>query len=231
MSYAHKVVRVSISGTAFQGAEIWSTGFFLGQEGSDAVSVTPPAVSKVNDHWKVFFEAANTHISWSYLTTQIKMAMIDTDGDTILDEVEYFNPSPAYDGGHNFNSWPAQISLAATLQSSNVRGLAAKGRMFLPGVNINLTAGGKADPTQLGQVSTALGTFLSSINTDVDIPYKVINASFGHKITPAIPGDPITYTPGQNKLVEWVKIGDVFDTQRRRRNALTETYTTTNVAD
>lgn len=232
MSYAHQVNRVTISGTAFQGQEIWSTGFFLGAEAGNAPPVLVTSPEAVYDHWVTFFTAPFSHISWSYLTTQVKIAKLDTNGDTIEDQVFYHNPATPPDGGKDFNSWPAQISMVATLQSSLVRGLAAKGRMFLPGVNTGMTAGGKADPTQLDQVATNLNTFLSALNTDTDVPGKLINASFGKRILLSAGPPPVyEYTAGVNKVVDWVKLGDIYDTQRRRRNALTETYVTKNVAD
>jgi hypothetical protein len=234
MAYAHKVNRVTISGTSFQGAEIWSTGFFLGAEAGDAPAVTVTAPEAVFNLWKTFFIHAQSEISWSYVTTQVKIAGIGTDGKTIEDQVFYHNPSSAPAGGKTSNGWPAQISLVATLQSSIVRGLASKGRMFIPGVQTNMTAGGKADPTQLGIVADKFNTFLSGLNLDPGVPGKLINASFGHKfkIGENAEGEPIyDYTAGVNKVVDWVKIGDVYDTQRRRRNSLTEGYTTRNVAD
>jgi len=232
MSYAHKVARVTISGTSFQGAEIWSTGFFLGQEGADAADVTPVAASAIGGYWQTFFTHAQSEISWSYQTTQVKVARIATNGETEEDQVEYWNPGSTMQGGKSANGWPAQISLAATLQSSNVRGLASKGRMFLPGVQTNTTAGGKADPTQLGLVGDHLATFLGALNSDFGVPGKVINASFGHILTKdPVTGRPTSWTVGENKLVEWIKMGDVYDTQRRRRNQLVEVYTTKNVAD
>lgn len=234
MAFAHKVNKVSISGTSFQGAEIWSTGFFLGDETQDAPPVLVTSPEAVFDLWKTFFIHAQSEISWSYTTTQVKIAKIGTDGKTIEDEVFYHNPSAAPSGGKASNGWPAQISLVATLQSSIVRGLASKGRMFIPGVQTNMTAGGKADPTQLNLVATNFSTFLSGLNTDPDVPGKLINASFGHRILMGenAEGKPIyNYTAGVNKLIDWVKVGDVYDTQRRRRNSLTETYNTKNVAD
>lgn len=232
MAYAHKVNRVSISGTCFQGTEIWSTGFFLGAEANDAPPVLITSPEAVYDHWATFFTAPFSHISWSYLTTQVKIAKLNTDGSTVEEEVFYHNPNPAPDGGKDSNSWPGQVALVATLQSSLVRGLASKGRMFLPGVNTGMTAGGKADPTQLDQVATNLNTFLSALNADTDVPGKLINASFGHRILLSAGPPPIyEYTAGVNKVIDYVKVGDVYDTQRRRRNHLTETYVTKNVAD
>jgi hypothetical protein len=99
MSYAHAVNKVTISGTSFSGAEIWSTGFFLGAEDADAPEVTAPAPHNIADHWEVFFEHAQSEVSWAWQTTEVKVAKIQDTGETIEDEVEYYTyPSPIVGG-------------------------------------------------------------------------------------------------------------------------------------
>lgn len=224
MTYAHKVNKVTISGTCFGGSEIWSTGFFLGAEGADAPEVTAPAPNIIADYWQVFFEHAQSEVSWAWLTTEVKVAKLDVTGETVLDEVEYYNYPAAIDGGKQSNGLPPQVSIVATLISSNVRGLASKGRMFLPGLAPNIGQFGKIDAAQLGAIATNLNTFLSAVNDDFGVPGKIILASFGHVTAKDLSGKPTGWGPGENKLVEHVRLGDVFDTQRRRRNALNEVY-------
>jgi len=224
MTYEWPVNKVTISGTSFSGAEIWSTGFFLGSETTAAPEVTAPAPNYIADHWETFFEHAQSEVAWSWQTTEVKVAKLDQAGETIEDEVEYYTyPSPIV-GGKTSNGYPPQISIVATLQSSNVRGLASKGRMFLPGLAPNIGQFGKIDATQLGTIATNFNSFLSAVNDDTGVPGKVILASFGHITARDLSGKPTGWGPGENKLVEHVRFGDVFDTQRRRRNALNETY-------
>lgn len=219
--FAHKVIRVTISGTCFSGAEIWSTGFWLGQETSDAAAVTPVMCSAIGAMWQTFFTGNSNNVNFRWNTTQVKAARMGVDGATETDQVEYWTPSSTIAGGDAGSPFPAQISLAATLISSNVRGPASKGRMFLPGVHIGLGADGRADSGGIGTTATALNTFLSEVNTSTDVPDKVILVS----TESAVP-----LRDSQNKFVEHLRMGNVFDTQRRRRNALTETYVNRDVA-
>lgn len=219
--YAHKVNRVTISGTSSTGGEIWTTGFYLGLEGGDAGAVTPVMASAIGAMWQTYFTAANSYTSTNYKTTQIKCAQFNADGSTDEDNVEYYiygSPISGVSGGAWF---PPQIALVATLISSNVRGVAAKGRMFLPGVNIAVNGDGHFSPTEQGNLATAFNTFLSQVNQSVDVPDKVILASSGSA--------PL-YANKANKNVEHIRIGNVYDTQRRRRNALKETYLSRDVA-
>jgi hypothetical protein len=226
MSYfAHKVTRCTISGTCFSGAEIWSTGFWLGQEGADSADVTPPAAAAIGGFWSTFFTGASNGVNYRYSTTGVKLARMNADGSTDLDNVEYWAPSGAVTGGETGASYPAQVSLAATMISSNVRGPASKGRMFLPGVHIAVGADGRADSGAIGTTATALNSFLSAVNGSVDVPDWLILVS--HEANVAKGERPRT---SQNKRVEHLRVGNVFDTQRRRRNAMTETYVNRDVA-
>ena len=87
--------------------------------------------------------------------------------------------------------------------------------MFLPGVHIAIGADGRADSGALGTTATAFNTFLSAVN-DMDFTSDQIILVSTESLIPL--------RESQNKYVEHLRLGNVFDTQRRRRNALTETY-------
>jgi hypothetical protein len=213
--YAFKVTRVTISGTCFSGGEIWQTGFWLGNEDADAGDVTPTMVSAIGAMWQTFFTGASNGVNFRYITTQVKAARMHQDGTTQPDQVEYWTPGGTIAGGETGVPHPPQIALAATLTSSNVRGPASKGRMFLPGIHIAVGADGRADSGALGTCATAFNTFLSQVNQSTDVPDRIILVSTESIIPPR---------EHQNKRVEHVKFGNVFDTQRRRRNGINEVY-------
>jgi len=216
MVYAHDVVRVTLSGTMFGGAEEWSTGFFLGQEGSDATAPTQAAVDQIRDAWAVFFASATSYVSNLYTFTQAKAALIDDAGHTVLDSVKYSYPGTAVVGGRSAGHLPPQNALVVTLLSDRPRGKASKGRMYLPGVCVGIGTNGKIDATSVGAIATNLKTFFDSMVGDADIPDQLILAAKGTGALPAL--------TAQNDYVETIKVGDVYDTQRRRRNQLVETY-------
>lgn len=226
-AYAHKIARVTISGTMFSAAEQWSTGFFMGSPTTDVTGVNAPAAQSIATAWTTFFNAAGSKISNSYNTTQVKVAMLNEDGTTNLDEIDYYTyPAPII-GGNTAAPLPPQITLAATLTSDNQRGLAAKGRMYLPGVNAALFAAeGKIGIADTGTISTNLKTFFDAVNLGAGVPGKVILASKGRKSQDTgTDGQPI-YIGGVSAWVTGLRVGNVYDTQRRRRNGLVETYST-----
>lgn len=224
MSYAFNVNRVTISGSCFGGAEEWSTGFWMGSETADAGD-PQGAAEQIAGYWRVFFELAAHGVSSGYITTQVKVAqhIAETEA-TDLQSVDFYTVSPLMDGGGTSGALPAQISLAMTLTSELQRGTGSKGRMYLPGINTAVqTTDGHLISSYVATLSNNFKTFLDSVNTAAGTSGKLILASKGHKIPGPIPND---YLGGVSAWVTGCRIGNVYDTQRRRRNGLTEAYET-----
>lgn len=223
--FAHKVNRVTIMGDCFSSSEHWNTGFYIGAAAADAAS---PHLSAgvIAPFWNTFFTNASTKVSNVYRTLQIKVAQLKTDGTTDLDNVDWYDyPTPPV-GPNAAVAYPPQCSVVATLTSEVQRGLAAKGRMYLPGLNPTLsTSTGKISSTDAGTIATNFKTFLDAVNAASGSGGKVILASHGHR-GGGPPPDPYLYAGMVNTLVTGCRVGDVIDTQRRRRNELPEVYTT-----
>lgn len=198
-----------------QGTEEWSTGFHIGGQSADVEPPTEEGCAVIAAAWKTFFQTTAVSISNKWQTTGVKLATLDTDGSSYGNEQAYFYESTPYSGTGNIH-WPAQIALVATLTSEVPRGLASKGRMYLPGVASSLTDSGKLASTTVSSVATALKAFFDDINSSIEMPGVVTIASKGSK--PPLVGAPITRT------ATGLRIGDVPDTQRRRRNQLVEVY-------
>lgn len=216
MALPHEVVRVTLSGTMFGGNEIWSTGFYLGFDASNASPIITEGLKNVNDAWEIFFKASTSAISSRYSYTQCKMARVGLDGRTVPDSAQYYTPLAAVTGGGGTSALPPQCALVATLAATAPRGLATKGRMFLPGINAVVDNTGHIDAVTAGSISTNIKTFFDSIHNDADTPGNLVLASVGR--------GPL-HTDGNIRFATSIKLGNVYDTQRRRRNALTEAYT------
>lgn len=222
MAYAYKVVKVTAFGDCFNGAEEWSTGFFMGYADGDAAAPSAAFATAVKAAWLTFFTTSQVNISSSYKTAGIKLATLKTDGKTDLDSVitDYFTTPP--EGTYGGAPWPAQCTVVAQLAASNNRGLAGKGRMYLPGIYAAVDPStGKYSTTAAGNIATHLATFFNAINGSTDAPGDVINASQGRAVL--FGAGPV------NQRVASVRVGDVVDTQRRRRNGLVEAYSAATV--
>lgn len=216
MSYPHEIVKVTLSGDMFGGAEIWSTGFYMGHEVADADPITDAGMDQLGTAWGTFFSAVNSGIANVYTFKTLKMVRLSQNGATLTDTAKYWAPPAAVTGGYAGFAQPPQIALVATLANSLPRGLATKGRMFLPGVSWAPDATGHIDATKIGTLSTNLQSFFNGIINDADMPGNPVLASKGR--------GPLL-VDGAVRHVNTIKVGNVYDTQRRRRNALAETYT------
>lgn len=218
MAYAHKVVRVTISGTCFGDSEIWSTGFFLGREDADAAAATMDAAARVADAWKTMFTHADTKIGSNYFTSSVKLAPLNLDGKTDVEKVIQYDFSTRPQGPNGGNTYPAQIALVASLRSEKKRGIASHGRMYLPGVSAPIDGTGKMTNSFYPAIGNKVAAMFQTLATDFTLPGYPILASKGKS--------GLFAGAGENQGITEVKVGNVYDTQRRRRNALVESYHT-----
>lgn len=224
--YPHKINKVTISGDCFSASEIWSTGFYLGNETGDAPDPGTTAASDIAAKWQTFFTHTDAHISSGYRTLQVKVSQLDTDGDVDLNKIDFYDYPTPITGGGGASTLPPQIALACTLTSEKQRGLASKGRMYLPGVNSAVSSSSAQLSTiTLNPLLDKLKIFFDALKNDADVPGALILASKGHKIPGPGAGE-YFYGAGEIKNVTGFRIGSVYDTQRRRRNAVPEVYTT-----
>lgn len=216
MPYQNRVIRATIFGTMYAGAEEWSTGFYLGMPGSDAANPSEAAAQAIGTAWNAFFENAGSGISWAWKTEGVKLALKGTDGKTIPDQVAtyYFSDQPV--GAKPDNGYPPQVAVVCTLLAGTGKGLAGKGRMYIPGVSHPLQQGGRMHTDASGTTSANLKTFFDAVNADATVEGVVVNASQGRLAAGG--SGPIT------KVVNEIRVGTVYDTQRRRRNGLVEEY-------
>lgn len=225
-AYPHRVNKVTISGNCWDGAELWSTGFYVGTASADAGDPGTVTASAIATAWSTFFQAANSSISNAYKTLQVKVSQLETDGDVDLDMIDIYDYPSAIQGASGSAPLPPQISLAVTMTSDIQRGLAAKGRMYLPGVNLPVsTTDPKISSTGQNNLATTLKTFFDAVNASSNVAGDVILASKGHKFVVLQDPNNWYYVNGVIAKVTGLKLGDVYDTQRRRRDGLDEVYT------
>jgi len=225
---AYSAVHWTISGTCFGGAEIWSTGFWTGNDASDLPGdqVDQAVVDQVAARWSTFFTSSNGNISSIYKTDAVKAAYFHTPLDGGIQQfgtpTYHTFGTPISGGGIISGALPPQIAMCVSLNSGYRTGTAARGRMFLPGVNASLDGStGRIVSTYRNQVATAMQTFINGVNTDT------VPGDAGKMILVGRAANGILSLPpheAKNAYVTGLKIGDVYDTQRRRRNGFRENY-------
>jgi len=211
--FADKVVRVTLSGKMLNGNEEWQTGFYVGKPAGPATVPSQAWTDGVREAWKTFF-TVGSGISNAFTFTECKAVLLTKAGkyeDPSGAVVSY--PTSAVVGPETGAPLPPQCALVATLMAGS-----GKGRMYIPGVKWNIDNTGHLDSGAVTSIGTKLTNFINAVNALPDAPGVVINASRGHSKLLGI--------GARNVPVNGVRIGNVYDTQRRRRNALAETYWT-----
>jgi hypothetical protein len=151
----------------------------------------------------------------------LQVSSVGTDGKSNAADTVFatYTTAPV---GKQTNVYPPQIALVATMTSAKARGVGSKGRMYLPGIAKPIDTTSKLPGTQQAAILANLKTFFNAVNASTATDNVVVLASQGslnEDGTPRVGGSaPIT------KAVTGLKLGNVYDTQRRRRNALVETY-------
>ena len=107
-----------------------------------------------------------------------------------------------------------QQTLCVSLLTGAKRGLASRGRFYPPATIASLGADGTVNPATVNGIATAARTLITSLNNwpGTDTPFNGQVVVLGGN--------------GVTRNVTAVSVGNVMDTQRRRRNKLRERYTT-----
>jgi hypothetical protein len=216
MPFADKVVHVTISGDMFSGQEEWQTGFYMGLAEGAAAVPNQGFADAVRDAWLTLWTAPVNGFASAYRFNQVKAVRLGTDGKYDGSDIVTSTPASATAGGGSGSPLPPQCALVATLIAGSGKGLAGKGRMYLPGLRVPIDSSGGITTTAAQTTADFMAAFLNTVNGSFDAPGVVINASKGGKAA--------LYTNPRNVPVNGVRVGTIYDTQRRRRNGMAELY-------
>lgn len=207
MAYPAPFLRLVLTGTLYNEEEFaygmaWRSDADASGSWFDAV---PPALIEACRNWH-----QSAHFSQETRLTGIKLNAIGVDGkyidrsNTVEAEVD-----PARGSGTVLH--PAQVSLAVTLDTGARRGLASRGRFFLPGPALALGTDGRVPAAEVQTLATRTATFVGNIRTALNGDYHLAVMS--------------KVRTGGMRDVETIRIGRVLDTIRSRRTDLDEAYT------
>jgi hypothetical protein len=109
---------------------------------------------------------------------------------------------------------PAEVSVALSLDTA-AKGRRGNGRMFLPPMTTSTVSSG-------GRLTSATCQSIANYGKGICEALAYDSPTDGYKIRPIVTSRPFT----RYGVVQRTRVGDVFDSQRRRRNELTEVYST-----
>jgi hypothetical protein len=217
--YNYDVKRCTMIGTTFNGLEEWSTGFWIGEAGAAVAAPGQAEVDAIAGFWATYFNNAAALIRAGVKCTRVKLSFYESGAENATEGATVFHDYPvAIAGGQGGSqALPPQISVVASLHASPSLGLAGKGRMFLPGVECPIESDGSMSSANRTNMIAPLKTFFDAVNGSAAVDGRLVNTSKGRIGVP--------FAPPVARAVTTIRLGSIYDTQRRRRNQLTEQYT------
>lgn len=199
-------------GGSLPGGEQWSNGMRITQPGQNgaAISYATSQAYLTNAVLSLaaFHSSADTYVSSRAILEFAKANVIGLDGKYVypLTNESVFTPVPGAGPNHPAN----QVALAVSLTTGVNRGVAHRGRFYLPMPSLEPQANGLISPEARNPVITAANALIVALNTDPSgLKVAVMSRKSG--------------APSHRQVTN-VEVGRVLDTQRRRRRSLAETY-------
>jgi hypothetical protein len=214
MAYKNKFIQLTWGGTYFSddiwvnGLHIIDTGLLPNEEIDDAfhTGTLNAFVTRISEmHTNVAGNSQQAKLEW------VKMAMIGTDGKYTVDPM-IVDITPLA-GGRTGAMYP-QLATAVSLRTAKKRGAGAYGRFYAP-VALQVEPTGRSHPNAVTEFLTLIQGFLTGLN--LDLANNTVDNT-------AVLGNVSKVGTGSQDEITGVFIGDLTDTQRRRRNKLQENY-------
>lgn len=179
--------------------ESWSFNIHTTGAG-DLAAAQAGAVAAANAFWTGHFDALTTaDVAMTEVTTASLNEATDKQISRLADDVNL----PGVATGQ---SLPPQVALGVSWQT-NLATRAGRGRIYLPPIAVSFVFGERANMTSVNGVVAGINAFWAALNTAG--LQLVIRGKTSHVSTPVTRGN----------------VGNVFDTQRRRRSKLVEVRT------
>ena len=226
MAHPHPFIKVVAEGSLY-GTEAFSFGFHIVQAPTIAEDQLPAVTQELADNIgnlvRTYFNSAapdGLAITAKAQLQRVKVNRIGRDGRYMeTNSLEHVvNPAIA---GRSDVSPPPQLALAVSLiGNENPRGLAGRGRFYLPPMTgmESVAADGKISTLSISPVVSATQKLIRDVNAlfnGLGVQYAYVgNTSAGS-----------AGRAGRQQVVSEIRVGNVVDTVRSRRRSLQENYT------
>lgn len=223
MAYATESLRITYGFTVSGSDEVAQTGWHWGGDSTfDAAAALAELDdgdldNLISDMYGVM--SGTTGIRWAYYSNLawVKVAAVGTDGD-YLAEPKIHEEAMGHGAGEDVL---LQSSIVASLRSGATLGRGNRGRMYLPHTSSGFVSHSfKIDPTYATNIATAVAGLLEDANT-------TLNSAITQAGLPVILSG---VGSGITRSIQEVWVGNIVDTQRRRRAQVDEAYVTQEVS-
>ena len=167
-----------------------------------------------------WFSRNDSKISTAAYLDFVKLNVVGSDGQYLSQGETHVKTwaSNAAPQGTTAQTYP-QNTVVVSLTTDVSRGKASRGRIYPPTGQIVMATGGRLDQASCQLMANSAATLLTDLanqpGIDLNNPRVCVASDLGE--------------PGPVNVVTGVEVGNVIDTQRRRRNALREIYSAATV--
>lgn len=208
---AHSLI---VASGSMPGGEVWACGLRTDVPTPDQGAQT--VVDSCYDAWATLVGSATALFSTGVSLERVQLRRIGTDGKT-TSLFEAANKQTAV--GIGTVKLPPQCAVVLSLMTAKA-GRSGKGRIYLPLLGTNIGPDGRIASGGTGGVAGPGARLLTDINSALAANQSGI---------PRVAVQSQAAGGGSSEVLA-VRVGDVVDTQRRRRDALVENYVTVAVA-
>lgn len=219
MPFTRDHLLLRFGGPAAQGQETWSCGVRLAPNaeltGAELLDLANASLESISESVEGYFISPESDFNGLCELEYVKLNPISAATEKYLFpdspvEFLYEGTLPTGLGGNG----PLQLAYCVTLRGTYRRGSAALGRYYVPVGGAQVTSTGVMTQQDALTKADRAGTFLEQI--------QVVGADPADVLRLRLFGDGLA-GPRESR-VRLVEVGNVFDTQRRRRNQVDETY-------
>ena len=205
-------VLLTVFGTSFQGVEEWSFSMRINQLGETQSLPTQAQANSVLTVVQSWWNAAVNGNPSSHSLIGVKLAPQDLQGHYPPDTTAYEALTAADPGPTVSPIMAPQLALVISLRTEKPRGQTSRGRFYIPCPADTFNAAGQM-ATMPANVANGIKTMINGVNAVSGLGTVSVFSN---------PADPEV---GGILPVLRVEVGNVVDTQRRRRESIPETYT------
>lgn len=217
MAYPYDFIKFTFGGVLAGNNEIWTCGFHIGKATSDvgvgqflALEDDLPALGALV---RGYITDAAMRIPSGASVQWIKLALIGKDGRYVRQPLEYILPTAG--AGLNTSGYVPQASTVVTLVSAKFKDPGKYNRFYLPAAAPSGNGAYRLTQSQTEAMATRSAKFLGDV-------HEVIYHEADTLTIKAVSQNVTQYYD-----VVYARVGDVLDTQRRRRNKIAENYSDT----
>ena len=224
MAFPTNYVKMTWGGTLAAGQDIWSCGLYLDAGLGNINPIDEAQWAAIGEVLPTYAAAvrqlhtdADTRIPNGVLLEWVKLAYLDVNGSYKAEAHEYIYPTPV--GGGGGTAYVPQVACVVTLVSEKYKDPGKYNRFYLPAAAPTNTGVYKMTATQTAAVAASAAAFIEAL--DATYSGETGGTTWGGNIVPVV----ASKSYNQIMPVVSLRVGDVLDTQRRRRNKIYENYT------